>query len=590
VSLVARESEEWGVAMDDMHKDESQDVSVATQDHPLLPAAPARQLSRQEADFPLDLNALDFQTTADLQPLNEIVGQNRAMSALEVGLGIHEKGYNIFAAGLTGSGKMQTIKRSLQRRLDGSKTPDDWVYVHNFNDSDQPWAIRLAPGKGRQLEKDMDRLIQRLREALPKAFRQQDFRDEKEQLSRKYEQQIEEHTDRLTRMAKDRGFEIGFTPGGRVSFLPYVQGKPAETREQLDTLPEADKNRISEGEKELTREVGKLMQEQYQLMQNLSEEIRGIERQFADYVVGPMIEAIKQSYSDNERVVQYLGHVHTHILDNLADFQEGGGAQAVPPQLQAAFGRDAERPLLEYKVNVVVDNGQTKAVPILVEEAPTYRNLFGSIDRTVDRWGRLATDFTQIRAGSLLRANGGYLVFNIEDALTEPFVYKSLKRALKSGCIELESINPWVPFSMGGLRPEPIAINTKVVVVGNPLLYYLLQFYDDEFPNIFKIKADFGQEMPRGENEQMQYARFVAAVTTKERLRPFTRDAVGEIIRFGSRQVADRTNPPVGGGGPDPRGGLLRQHPRLQAGRGRPRGRSAGQPCLSIQPHRREDS
>jgi ATP-dependent Lon protease len=200
-----------------------------------------------------------------------------------------------------------------------------------------------------------------------------------------------------------------------------------------------------------------------------------------------------------------------------------------------------EYQLLEYKVNVIVDNSQTQTAPVFVEEVPTYRNLFGSIDRTVDRRGRLVTNFTQIKAGSLLRANGGYLVFNIEDALTEPFVYKSLKRTLKSGCMQIESFNPWIPFSTGELRPEPIPINTKVVVLGNPMLYYMLRFYDEEFPLVFKIKADFGTEMPRGEKEQMQYARFVAAMVRDEHLKAFTREAVGEIIRFGSRAVGDKT-------------------------------------------------
>ena len=527
--------------MDDTHSNESQGTAVIAQDQQLQAALPAQELSAEQADFTIDVDALAFTTTADLEPLDEIIGQSRAMSAMEIGLGIRERGYNIFVAGLTGSGKMQTVKRSLQKRLDGTITPADWVYVYNFTDADQPWAISLSPGKARQFEKDMDHLIQRLKEALPKAFRQQDFREEKEQISRKYEEQIEEHTNRLAQMAKERGFEIGFTPGGRVSFLPYVEGKPAETREQLESLSEVEKTQLAEGEKELAREVSRLMQEQYQMMQNLSEEVRGIERQFADFVVAPMIEAIKHSYPEYDRVQQYLDHVRNHILDSLSDFQEGGGAQPVPPQLQGLIGRDTERPLLEYKVNVVVDNSQTRTVPVIVEEVPTYRNLFGSIDRSVDRWGRLVTDFTQIKAGSLLRANGGYLVFNIEDALTEPFVYKSLKRALKSGSIELESYNAWIPFSTGGLRPEPIPINTKVVVVGNPLLYYMLQFYDDEFPFLFKIKADFGTEMPRGDKEEMQYARFVAAVTKRENLRPFTREAVGEVIRFGARQVADRT-------------------------------------------------
>ena len=528
--------------MDGMPQEETQGTAtLERKQRPLQAAAPVEELSAADTDSPIDWEALPFQTTADLEPLEEIVGQNRALAALEVGLGIQQEGYNIFAAGLTGTSKMETIKSSLQRRLVGLPIPNDWVYVHNFDNPDQPWALSLKPGQGRQLERDMDRLITHLKEALPKAFRQQDFREEKEQLSRKYEKKFEEYTTRLASMAKERGFEILATPAGQISFLPHVHGKPAESPEQLEKLSQEEKDRITEGEKELAREVSHMMQDQRQLMQTLSEEVRGVERQFASYVVAPAIAAIKQSYVDHERVRQYLDRVHSYILDNLSDFREGGAAQTVPPQLQSVLGSDVEYQMLEYKVNVIVDNSQAKTAPILVEEAPTYRNLFGSIDRAVDRRGRLVTSFTMIKAGSLLRANGGYLIFNLEDALTEPFVYKSLKRALKSGTMQLESFNAWIPFSTGELRPEPIPLHTKVIVVGNPMLYYLLRFYDDEFPLVFKIKADFGDEMPRGEKEQMQYARLVATTIRDEHLRPFTREAVGEIIRFGSKSVDDKT-------------------------------------------------
>ncbi len=508
----------------------------------LQAAPPIAGLPAQDTDSVVDWDVLDFRTTADLEPLDEIVGQSRAISALEVGLGIQQDGYNIYAAGLTGTSKMETIRRSLQKRLEGSPIPSDWVYVHNFDDPDQPWAISLKPGQGKQLEKDMDRLMTRLKEALPKAFRRQDFREEKDQLSRKYEKILEEYTNRLGTMAKERGFEVLFSPSGQISFLPYIDGKLAESPAQLDTLSPEERERIGEGEKELAREVGRMLQDQRQMMQNLGEEVRSVERQFASYVVTPLIEAIKQSYVGNDRVLQYLDRVCSYILDNLSDFREGGGAaQAVPPQLQSMFGVDGEYPLLEYKVNVIVDNSQAQTAPVMVEDVPTYRNLFGSIDRTVDRRGRLVTNFTQIKAGSLLRANGGYLIFNIEDALTEPFVYKSLKRVLKSGCLHIESYNAWLPFSTGELRPEPIPINTKVVVAGNLLLYYLLRFYDEEFSFVFKVKADFGTEMPRGPREQIQYARFVATMVRDEHLRAFTREAVGEIIRFGSKRVGDKT-------------------------------------------------
>ncbi len=507
----------------------------------LQAAPPVEELPAHQTDSAVDWDALQFKTTAELEPLNEIIGQNRAIAAFEVGLGVRQPGYNIFAAGLTGTGKIETIKETLQKRLAGSPPPDDWVYVNNFDDPDQPWAVRLKPGQGRQLERDMDRLVMRLKEALPKAFRQQEFRDEKDQLSRKYEKKLEEYTNRLTDMAKNRGFEVLFTPNGQISFLPYIDGKIAESPEQLEKLAPEERDRIGEGEKDLAREVGRMMQDQREMLQSLGEEVRGVERQFASYVATPLIEAIKQSYAGNERVLQYLDRVRNFILDNLSDFREGSTAQPIPPQLQGMLAGDTENQFLEYKVNVVVDNSQTKTALVIVEEAPTYRNLFGTIERTVDRRGRLATNFTQISSGSLLRANGGYLIFSLEDALTEPFVYKNLKRTLKSGCMQIESFNPWLPFSTGDLRPEPIPIDTKVIVLGNPMLYYLLRFYDEEFPQVFKIKADFSTEMPRGQQEQMQYARFVATTVREEHLRPFTREAVGEIIRFGSREVGDKT-------------------------------------------------
>ncbi|MGE5297234.1 MAG: Lon protease family protein [Solirubrobacterales bacterium] len=527
--------------MDQMLPDGTQGVGTLEPTmHGLQPATPVEELPAEDTDSAVDLDALPFTTTAEIEPLDEIVGQSRAMSALDVGLGIHQHGYNIFAAGLSGTGKMETIRRSLERRLDGSAVPDDWVYVHNFDDADQPWAIGLKPGQGRILEKEMDHLLLQLKEALPKAFRQQEFREEKEQLSRKYETKLDDLTNRLSDLAKQRGFEVAFLPTGQISFLPHIDGKVAEDPHQLETLPPEERDRLAEGERELAREVNRLMQDQRQMVQSLTDEVRDVERQFASYVVTPLIEAIKQSHTDNDRVLQYLDHVRNHVLDNLADFRERSPAQSVPPQFQDMMGPDTDRQFFEYQVNVIVDNSQTQTAPIIVEEAPTYRNLFGSIDRIVDRRGRLVTDFTQIKAGSLLRANGGYLIFNIEDALTEPFVYKNLKRTLKSGSHQLENFNPWLPFSTGDLRPEPIPINAKVVVVGNPMLYYLLRFYDEEFSSVFKIKADFGDEMPRGEKEQMQYARFVATVVRNEHLKPFDREAVGEIIRFGSKRAGDR--------------------------------------------------
>lgn len=523
-----------------MQSPETMNPNIQHEEQRLDTATPVDELTAEQTDVSFDSEMPAFETTSELEPLDEIVGQDRAMSALEMGLGIRQEGYNIFVAGLTGTGKKETIRRSLINRLDGSRIPNDWVYLHNFDRPDEPWAVDLPPGKGRQLKKDMEQLVERLREALPKAFRQQDFSREKEDLSRKYQDRVDEHTQHMRDMAKQRGFELTFTPQGQAGFVPVIDGQPAESPEQLEKLSDEEKQRISEGEKELTRQLNRIMQEQRQMMQNLGQEARDVERRFARQVVVPLIESLKPCYSQQERIGAYLDRAAEHILENLSDFQQRHDAQNVPPQLRGMLGEESQTKFLEYQVNVIVDNSGAETAPIVVEETPTYRHLFGNIDRTVDRSGRLVTNFTQIKAGSILRANGGYLVFNIEDALTEPFVYKSLKRALKSGYIQLESYNPWVPFSAGGLRPEPIRIDTKVVVIGSPMLYYLLRFYDDEFASIFKIKADFGTEMPRGAEEQANYARFIAGQVQRENLRPFARDGVREILRFAARQVAEK--------------------------------------------------
>jgi predicted ATP-dependent protease len=499
-------------------------------------SAPA-ELSVEQTDIQIDTSAFGFKTTDELEPLDEIVGQNKAMSAIEIGLGIGQEGYNIFVAGLTGTGKKETIRRSLEKRLDRSTVPDDWVYVHNFDNPDEPWAIAMHPGNAKKFQKSMEKLIEQLQENLPKAFRQKDFSREKENLSKKYQNRIQQHTEGLRNLAEERGFDISFEPSGTISFMPLIEGKQPENKKQIDQLPDEEKRRIAEGEEKLTAEINSIIQEQQEMMQSLSEEIKAVERRFADEVIRPLIERIKKTFSDNARIPDYLDKVTAHILENLGDFRNTGKNAETYALMQNLMGQDGAQPaFLEYKVNVLVDHSQSTSAPIVVEEAPTYRNLFGSIDRAVDRRGRLVTNFTQIKAGSLLRANGGYLVFNIEDALTEPFVYKSLKRTLKSGKIQLESYNPWLSFSTGGLRPEPIPFNTKVVAVGKPMIYYLLRFYDDEFGSIFKIKADFDTEMTRADHQQQKYIRSITTIAKCEKLRPFSAGAVTEVLRYSCRR------------------------------------------------------
>jgi predicted ATP-dependent protease len=507
----------------------------------LKTAGSPAELSAADADIAVGEGLPEFKDTGQLEPLDEVIGQDRAMTALEVGLGIPHEGYNIYVAGLTGTGKTETIRRSLLKRLDKTPVPNDWVYVNNFDNPDEPWAIDLPPGMGKRLKRDMERLVERLRESLPKAFREQDFSSEKEQLGEKYQKQVKEQTDRLNEIAKQKGFKVAASPDGSVGFVPLIDGEPIKNREQYDSLSDKEKERIRNGEGDLAKEAARIMQQQRDMMHDLSEEVRDVERRFGALVIKPLIDALKQVYGDNDRLATYLEKVGEHMLENLSDFRESGGPPGGGLMESLAASMEPSRKFLEYQVNVVVDHSRTDKAPVIIEDTPTYRNLFGSIDRSADQRGRLVTDFTQIKAGSLICASGGYLVFNIEDALTEPFVYKSLKRALKSGYIQLETYNPWIPFTTGGMRPEPIKFDTKVVVLGSPMLYYMLRFYDDEFASIFKVRSDFGVEMPRGAKEEEQYARFVARLAREEHLRQFTRDAVAEVIRFACRWVGNKT-------------------------------------------------
>jgi ATP-dependent Lon protease len=382
----------------------------------------------------------------------------------------------------------------------------------------------------------MQILVDHLKEHLPKTFHQEQFNRARERLNEKYASRMKKQVERLAETARGLGFEFRYNQEGHFLFVPLIDGKPPESEEQLQQLSDEQKARIEANEKELATHASRTMEAQRDLHEQLREEIRATQKRFGAAVVRPLIETIREPYADHPRVQKYLERVGEHVLDHLTDFRDPSQKPGVEGPLGAVIPAQDSRPeFLEYQVNVIVDNRHASGAPVIVEDAPTYRNLFGNIERTVERGGRWASDFMHIKAGSILRASGGYLIFNLEDALTEPLVYKNLKRVLKTGQIQLEAYDPWPLFGTGGLRPEPIPIHTKVVVVGPPSIYYILRFYDDEFAAIFKVKADFGTEMPRGPKEQEDYARFVAMLADEEKLRPFSRDAVTEIIRFGAR-------------------------------------------------------
>ena len=415
-------------------------------------------------------------------------------------------------------------------------TPGDRVYVHNFRQPDQPCALALDPGQGCRLQQDMERLVTHLRETLPKAFQQEAFETEQRELGDKYEQQVRQMQQEFSRFAQEQGFMFQVDPTGNAVFIPVRNGEPM-SQEALQALSDDERQALNTQQSQVLHAFRSVMQQQRQLMQQLAEEVRSIERQFCATLIAPLIDELNQQHPQAS-VHHYLEAVQAHMLSHLDLFKSGGpspqpGERAFPPNI------DGSESFLEYRVNVVVDNRDTQGAPVLIEDAPTYKNLFGTIERVVDPHGRVVSNFTRIKAGSLLRASGGYLLFNLEDAATEPFVWKTLKRTLQSAQIKIEAYDPFA-FTISAMQPEAVPMRTKVVVLGPSWLYYMLYFYDPDFAHLFKIKADFGEEMDATDAHQASYAHYVAHVCRDEQLRPCDRGGVEALIEYGMRRVADQ--------------------------------------------------
>jgi ATP-dependent Lon protease len=506
------------------------------QDPPAIrqPAVPPVELSAEQLRFHVTLPT-DFRTTEELEPHHDFTGQERARAALDLGLGVASSGFNIFVSGLTGIEKLEALRDWVSQQAAQAPTPGDWVYVHNFADPDAPRAIPLAAGWGSRLKFLMNALVKTLQEELPKAFRQEAFDKEKVHLKEKYVAKAKALATEVEARIREQGFLMQAEPGGDFILIPLVNGQPL-TPEGFANLSEKKRKAIDSNQRRVAEELLAFTAKQQEILRALAEDIRLVERRFCETLVTPFLAKISREM-DSAEVNAYLAEVKVHIIDNLDDFKESGRTGPVMLFPSSAPPRD---PFLEYDVNVVVDNSRTKGAPVLMETAPTYLNLFGTIERVVDRFGRLVTNFTRIKPGSLLRAHGGYLIFNLEDALIEFGVWKTLKRMLKSGRIEMETYEPFALFATAGLKPDPIAIRTKVVVAGSPLLYHLLYRWDDEFREIFKVHADFRPTMEGDAQHLWAYGQWVAQICRQEGLSHFDCSGVERLVEFGARKAEDR--------------------------------------------------
>ncbi|NTU59975.1 MAG: AAA family ATPase, partial [Deltaproteobacteria bacterium] len=385
-----------------------------------------RRLSPEDLEPVIDPKRIPFETTAEVEPRRSPLGQERALRSIELGVRIRAAGYNVYVEGLTGNRKEALLKDLVSARVPDLPAPPDWVYVFNFKDPDRPKAVRLAPGEGRALRRDMEQFVDTLKRKIPDAFRQETFEQEKENLSKKYDEEARGLKEQFEGSAKEKRLHVQPTPQGQLLFIPMIDGKPIEEAAQFEALPDEEKAQFSSDQEHLGKEARDMFKKQHALMEALGREVEEIVKVYAARLVDPLLEAIGERYG-NPRVGEYLQEVREHTLGNLEKFREDKPQPQMPFPMPFLRMGEGDK-FLEYRVNLLVDHGETLKAPVLTEESPTHRNLFGVVEKVVDETGKLVTNFTRIKAGKILQASGGYLVFNLEDAMTEPLVWKSLKR------------------------------------------------------------------------------------------------------------------------------------------------------------------
>ncbi len=485
-----------------------------------------------------DPDSLPFDTTSSVQPCDEIIGQERALEAIRVGLGIHSIGYNIFVTGLAGTGRFTTIKSVLKGLDIAGKIPNDICYVNNFKNPDMPHMLSLPAGQGNRFKKEMENLIESLKKKIPLIFENETYLNKKKELIEGFRNRQAEMFREFEKKVNREGFalvQIQMGPYSRPGIFPVVEGNPVNV-EQLESMAEEDKfskeelQRIKEKQAELINHLEDIFKETRKSEKEIKDELSALDMEVISPVVKDSIADIKERFNYG-KIHLYLDEVQEDILGNLQRFKEKEEAPA--PVLPGLVLPSASDTFTEYQVNVVVDNSETKGAPIIVEMTPNYRNLFGTIERVVERSGVWKTDFTHIKAGSFLRANGGYLIFNALDALVEPGVWPALKRTLKNQVMEVQTYDPFYFFATTALKPEPIECNTKVIMIGDNYLYHLLFNLDDDFKKIFKIKADFDSVMNKDDGKILQYASFIRKICDEEKLLPFDRTGVAAVVEYG---------------------------------------------------------
>ncbi|MFC1627952.1 Lon protease family protein [Gemmatimonadota bacterium] len=481
------------------------------------------------AIFPAD-------STAEMESEIVMIGQPRAAKSIEFALGVAADGYNLYVAGESGTGRKTSIKIAVNQTATERPTPDDWCYVHNFVQPDSPRALRLPAGMGCTFKKAVQDLLEELKEEIPKAFEGTVYEERRATLVKDLTEKRDELFNAFRTEAEKRGFTIEQSGGGILT-LPVKDGKPMSSQE-WEELSEEDRTTLEASQEDLQKVMRNITRQIRDLEKSAKHKLRDLERVIAAMPVAHAIDEVKEAFEVHKAVISYLDGFKEDVLTNLDDFKEEEDQQQVPiPGMRMPREGD---PLVRYEVNVLVDNCDLEGAPVITEANPSFYNLIGRMEYRATM-GTMTTDYTMIKAGALHQANGGYLVVDALDVLKNPTAWDALKRALRTHEIHLEDLNDqFRVIQTEGLKPEPIPLDVKVIMIGSPMLGMLLYEHEEDFRKFFKVKADFGHTMAQDEDTIGAYAGFIASRAREEHLLPFHRTAMARIVEYGGRIADDQ--------------------------------------------------
>ncbi len=481
---------------------------------------------------PCNVEHLKFNSTEELEDIDITVGQQRAVEAVKFGIHIHKNGYNIFAMAPSGTGKLTTVRQLVEHEAGRQNIPSDWCYVNNFSQPAKPKAIKLMPGQGKVFKHDMAQLIDELSVAIPAAFDGDEYRSRTGELESESRQREINSLSELREEAANAHIILTETATG-YAFSPADENNELISPELFNKFDKDKQHEIQKTIFSLQERLASLLKNFPIWRKETKRKLQALNREVAEQAVNHSIDDLIEKYAKQEAVLSYLKDAQKDIIEHVLDFLPR--SEKMFPFMELS---QEPNPFKRYYVNLMVDFSGKKSAPVIYEDHPNYSNLIGRIDHQA-YMGSLVTDFTMIKPGALHKANGGYLLIDARKLLSQPYAWDTLKRTLQSGEIRIESLERALSLiSASSLEPEPIPLDLKLILMGEPWIYYLLCAYDPEFHDLFKIAADFDESVAR-EGGDYDYARLLATIARREKLRPLSQNAVARVIEQSSRICGD---------------------------------------------------